>query len=107
MRNSAHGVNMPDGNLPYSLTDYQAATVEALRGNMQQDDFLRLCLQMGLTRFQDEALRLSTEKLYALAHAITQNHEQAIKQFAVLAPGGHNAPAQTARPSPRALLTPE
>ncbi len=73
--------NMPIINLSVDLAELQFAVIDAMRGKMPREDYLRFCLEVGLVRVMDEALRTTTERQFQYGHSITDGYSGAKHLF--------------------------
>lgn len=83
--------------LTMTLTDLQAALVDAMRGMMPREQFLLKALEIGFCDLQDDKNRMTKDGIYRYLDAATAAYQQArerAKFELVMAEGGPSITAQ-------------
>ena len=86
---------VPTINLQCELTEQKAKNIEAMRGKMPEQDFLRYALILGLTDIQDEISRVSKEMVYNALNGQTKSYDKARRTANIRGPGEDDEEAET------------
>lgn len=89
---------MPVLNVKCQVSDAQLAIIDALRDKIDREEFLCLCLELGIADFIDESLRVQKDGIYRALQGQTQEFYRARKMRRVRLPDAEEQPAEAEEP---------